>query len=339
MNTPALGMLIRSFFEDYLICQKGLSAATIKSYRDGLRLFLGYVAEDRSCRITRLTTADLTANEVTAFLNEIELKRNNHVRTRNQRLAGLRSFFGYLASRVPEALQEAERVEAIPRKRVAPAVTGFLERDEIQTLFSLLPREGRFAFRDRALILFLYNTGARVQEAAELRTANLQLSSPPRVHLHGKGDKWRVCPLWEDTGQLLRQLLEQTGTNKRPQQAVFVSARGQPLTRFGIYKIVRKHTQYLREKQPSSPLRRISPHCLRHSTAVHLLEAGVEVNVIRAWLGHVSLETTNRYAELTLHMKTEALAQCEPPTQPSDSSLGKLHWRDDADLLKWLDSL
>ncbi|MEX0583362.1 MAG: tyrosine-type recombinase/integrase, partial [Sneathiella sp.] len=263
MNTPALGMLIRSFFEDYLICQKGLSAATIKSYRDGLRLFLGYVAEDRSCRITRLTTADLTANEVTAFLNEIELKRNNHARTRNQRLAGLRSFFGYLASRVPEALQEAERVEAIPRKRVAPAVTGFLERDEIQTLFSLLPREGRFAFRDRVLILFLYNTGARVQEAAELRTANLQLSSPPRVHLHGKGDKWRVCPLWEDTSQLLRQLLEQTGTIKRPQQAVFVSARGQPLTRFGIYKIVRKHTQYLREKQPSSPPRRISPHCLR----------------------------------------------------------------------------
>jgi integrase/recombinase XerD len=154
-----------------------------------------------------LTTADLTAKQVTAFLNEIELRRNNHIRTRNQRLAGLRCFFCYLASRVPEALQEAERVEGIPRKRVAPTVTGFLERDEIQTLFSLLPREGRFAFRDRVLILFLYNTGARVQETAELRTAN----APPRVHLHGKGDKWRVYPLWEETSQLLRQLLEQTG--------------------------------------------------------------------------------------------------------------------------------
>jgi len=124
----------------------------------------------------------------------------------------------------------------------------------------------------------------------------------------------------------------------RPQQAVFASTQGQPLTRIGIYKIVSKHTQYLLEKQPSTP-RRISPHCLRHSTEVHLLEAGVEVNVIRAWLGHVSLETTNRYAELSLRMKTVALAQCEPPTQPSDSSLGKPHWRDDADLLKWLDSL
>ncbi|PLX60255.1 tyrosine-type recombinase/integrase [Sedimenticola selenatireducens] len=338
MNAPALGMLIRSVFEDFLICQKGLSAATIKSYRDGLRLFLVYVAEDRGRRITRLTISDLTADRVTAFLNEIELKRSNHIRTRNQRLAGLRCFFGYLASRVPEALHEAERVAAIPRKRGAPAVTGFLEPDEIETLFSLLPREGRFALRDRVLILFLYNTGARVQETAELRTANLELAVPPRVHLHGKGDKWRVCPLWEETSQLLRQLLEQTGAIKYPEQAVFISAQGRPLTRFGLYKIVRKHTQYLRGQQPSAP-RRISPHCLRHSTAVHLLEAGVEVNVIRAWLGHVSLETTNRYAELTLRMKTEALAQCEPPTQPSDISLGKLHWRDDADLLKWLDSL
>ncbi|GAB3306685.1 tyrosine-type recombinase/integrase [Haliea atlantica] len=338
MNTPAVGVLIRSFFEDYLVCQKGLSAATIKSYRDGLRLFLGYVAEDRGHRITRLTVSDLTADRVTAFLNEIELKRSNHIRTRNQRLAGLRCFFGYLASRVPEALHEAERVAAIPRKRVAPAVTGFLERDEIEMLFSLLPRVGRFALRDRALILFLYNTGARVQEAAELHTENLELSAPPRVHLHGKGDKWRVCPLWEETSQLLRQLLEQTGAITHPEQAVFASAQKQPLTRFGIYKIVCKHTQFLRDQQPSTP-RRISPHCLRHSTAVHLLEAGVEVNVIRAWLGHVSLETTNRYAELTLRMKTEALAQCEPPTQPSDLSLGKLHWRDDAALLKWLDSL
>src|SRR5680860_923623 len=154
MNTPALGMLIRSFFEDYLICQKGLSAATIKSYRDGLRLFLGYLAEDRGCRITRLTITDLTAKQVTAFLNEIERKRTNHIRTPNQRLAGLRCFFSYLAS------------------------------------------------RDRVLILFLYNTGARVQETADLRTANLELSAAPRVHLHGKGDKWRVCPLWKETSQL-----------------------------------------------------------------------------------------------------------------------------------------
>lgn len=338
MITITLGKLVHSFFEDYLICQKGLSSATIKSYRDGLRLFLCFVAKDCGNKITRLALSDLTAERVIRFLNEIELKRHNHIRTRNQRLAGLRSFFEYLASREPGILNEAERVAAIPHKRVAPPVTGFLERDEIEALFAGLPKQGRFALRDRVLILFLYNTGARVQETADLRVANVELSNPPRVHLHGKGDKWRICPLWDETSQLLQQLMAQTAEFKHPEQSVFTSLRGQPLTRFGIYKIIRKHTQNL-SGQKSVMAKRISPHILRHTTAVHLLEAGVEVNVIRAWLGHVSLETTYRYAELTMRMKTEALARCEPPIQLSGKSLGKLHWRKDDDLLKWLDSL
>ncbi len=338
MSAPTLGKVVHSFFEDHLIRQKGLSATTIKSYRDGLRLFLGFVAEDRGRKITRLAISDLTAERVTCFLSEIELKRHNHISTRNQRLAGLRCFFNYLASREPETLKEAERVAAIPRKRVAPPATGFLERDEVEMLFAGLPKQGRFALRDRVLLLFLYNTGARVQETADLRVANLELSSPPRVHLHGKGDKWRICPLWEETSQFLRQLMTQTGALNHSEQPIFVSIRGQPLTRFGIYKIVRKHTQNMGGRR-SAISKRISPHHLRHSTAVHLLEAGVEVNVIRAWLGHVSLETTNRYAELTLRMKAEALAQCEPPTQSFEKSLGNLRWREDEDLLKWLDSM
>jgi len=337
MSMITLGKAIHSFFEDYLICQKGLSAATIKSYRDGLRLFLCFVADDCGRKISRLAVTDLTSDRAIHFLNDIELKRHNHIRTRNQRLAGLRCFFDYLALREPEILKEAERVAAIPRKRVAPPVTGFLERDEIETLFADLPKQGRFALRDHVLMLFLYNTGARVQETAELRIANLVLSSPPRVHLHGKGDKWRICPLWEETSQLLQQLIKQDALS-HPDQPIFTSLQGQSLTRFGIYKIVRKHTKNLCGHSATTP-RQISPHSLRHTTAVHLLEAGVEVNVIRAWLGHVSLETTNRYAELTLRMKTEALAQCKPPIHSSDKSLRKLRWREDEDLLKWLDSL
>ncbi|MGB5278196.1 MAG: tyrosine-type recombinase/integrase [Gammaproteobacteria bacterium] len=338
MSAMTLGTVVRSFFEDYLIRQKGLSAATIKSYRDGLRLFLLFVVGDCGHKITNLAISDLTAERVTHFLNELELKRRNHICTRNQRLAGLRCFFDYLASREPEILNEAERVAAIPRKRVALPVTSFLERDEIEALFANLPKQGRFALRDHVLLLFLYNTGARVQETVELRVANLELSNPPRVRLHGKGDKWRICPLWKETSQSLTDLLKQTGAINQPDQPVFISLRGQPLTRFGIYKIVRKHTKNL-AKEGSSSSRQISPHSIRHTTAVHLLESGVEVNVIRAWLGHVSLETTNRYAEMTLRMKAEALAQCEPPVQPSEKSLRKLRWRDDAELLKWLDSL
>lgn len=337
MTASTVGKIIHSFFEDYLVCQKGLRKATIMSYRDGLRLYLCFVAEDRGCKISRLNISDLTADRVLCFLNEIERKRQNHIRTRNQRLAGLRCFFDYMASRELAVFEEAERVAAIPQKRDAPPATSYLERDEMASVFAQLPKQGRFALRDRALILFLYNTGARVQETADLRVANLQLSEPARVHLHGKGDKWRVCPLWQETAELLQQLMKQIGVLDRPELPVFTSCHG-PLTRFGIYKIVRRHTQHLESERFVSP-RHISPHSLRHTAAVHLLESGVEVNVIRAWLGHVSLETTNRYAEITLRMKAEALSYCEPPIQASEKSLRKLRWRDDDDLLNWLDSL
>jgi len=337
-TTSTLGALVRSFFEDHLRCQKGLSAATLASYRDALRLFLVFVATDCGHRLSRLAFAELTAEHVSRFLNSLEIERHNHVRTRNQRLSALRTFFEYLASRVPEMLAEAERVAAIPSKRVAPPATGYLERDQVQALFAGLPRKGPLSLRDRALLLFLYNTGARVQEVAELKVANLELDDPPRVHLHGKGDKWRVCPLWADTAELLRSLLTQRGIGDQRERPVFLSHHGQALTRFGIYKLVRRHTRHL-ALATGADAHHVSPHSLRHSTAVHLLESGVEPNAIRAWLGHVSLETTNRYAEITLRMKVEALKQCEPPTQASERSHGRPVWRDDADLLSWLSSL
>ena len=204
--------------------------------------------------------------------------------------------------------------------------------------FQQLPAEGRHALRDRTLMLFLYNTGARVQEIAELKVGNLEFDDPPRVHLHGKGNKWRVCPLWPDTCQLLQILLAQHGSSDRADQPVFLSHQGQALTRYGIYKLVRRHTQHLTMAEGVDN-HHISPHSLRHATAVHLLESGVEVNVVRAWLGHVSLETTNRYAELSLRMKAEALQRCEPPTQSSEESHSRTVWHDDADLLRWLESL
>jgi site-specific recombinase XerD len=338
MITNSPGTLIRSFFEDYLVCQKGLSAATIRSYRDALRLFLLFVATDCGRRLSRLTLAEFTAQRVVGFLNSLETQRHNHVRTRNQRLSALRAFFDYLASRIPEMLVEAERVSAIPAKRAPPPATGYLERDQIEALFARLPKKGPFALRDQVLLLFLYNTGARVQEVAELKVGNLEFDDPPRVHLHGKGDKWRVCPLWPDTCQLLQILLAQHGSSDRADQPVFLSHQGQALTRYGIYKLVRRHTQHLTMAEGVDN-HHISPHSLRHTTAVHLLESGVEVNVVRAWLGHVSLETTNRYAELSLRMKAEALQRCEPPTQSSEESHSRTVWHDDADLLGWLESL
>lgn len=329
-----LGPLLHSFFVDHLITVKGLRPASVRSYRDTVRLFLAHVAADRGCRLTRLSVDDLTFERVLGFLRHLEQDRGNGIRTRNQRLAALHTLFEYIASRSPEMLGVCGRVAAIPMKRVAPPETRFLERDEVEGLLRGLPREGRLALRDRALLLFLYNTGARVQEAADLRVGHLELGEHPRVRLHGKGDKWRTCPLWNQTARLLDELMRSCDPPPGPDTAVF-SAHGEPLTRFGIYKIVRRHAAGLDDPRTG---RRVSPHIFRHTAAVHLLEAGVEVNVIRGWLGHADLATTNRYAEINTRTKEEALRACEPP----DTSLGHRAtpvWRSDESLLRWLASL
>ena len=336
--TPSLGALLHAFLVDELPLQRGFRPASTKAYRDGLRLFLTFVATDRACRLTQLTPEDLTVERVQRFLLHLEEKRNNHRRTRNHRLTILRTFFEFLAQRRPELLAVAQRVAAIAVKRVAPAETRFLEREEIAQLFRRLPSAGPSALRDRALLLLLYNTGARVQETADLRIADLDLQGQPSVRLHGKGDKWRTCPLWPQTAQLLKDLLE----TRRPQPSatmpVFVSRGARALTRFGIYKIVRRHTRHL-DGRRSPTGRHVSPHVFRHTAAVHLLEAGVDVNVIRSWLGHVHLDTTNRYAEITTRAKLAAVQLCEPVATAADSPRRSSIWRDDQALLSWLASL
>lgn len=230
-------------------------------------------------------------------------------------------------------LSSCQQVAAIPVKRTALPDTHYLEREEMTALFRSLPREG--ALRDRALLLFLYNTGARVQEVADLRLEHLDLATPAKVHLHGKGDKWRVCPLWKETTRHLERLLTEHKT--APRDPVFCARGNRPLTRFGIYKIVRRHACAWDTNGPQP--RRVSPHLFRHTAAVHLLESGVEVNVIRSWLGHVSLDTTNRYAELTLRAKAEALRACKVSCGTSARIRSRAVWKDDKTLLDWLNSL
>ena len=334
MTTP-LGPLIRSFFIDHLPVQKGLRQGSVRSYRDTIRLFLRFVSEQRGGPITTMTAEDLCFEQVLAFLKYLEQQRGNCVRTRNQRRAALNTFFTYLALRIPEMLAACQQVAAIPVKRTPLPDTHYLEREEVTALFRSLPREGRFALRDRTILLFLYNTGARAQEVADLRIGHLNLDPPAKVHLHGKGDKWRVCPLWEETARFIRRLLDERCLS--PDAPVFVAGQNRPLTRFGIYKIVRRHAAPWDKGGPRP--RKVTPHLFRHTAAVHLLESGVEVNVIRAWLGHVSLDTTNRYAELTLRAKAEAMHASELPSSASTASRARAIWKDDKALLEWLDSL
>jgi site-specific recombinase XerD len=335
--TPTVGSIIYGFFVDYLRQQKGLRPSSIRSYRDTLRLFLNYAATESKCGIGKLRFEDLNFDRVLAFLRDIEQRRGNTVATRNQRLAALHTFYDYLGRQVPEMLHVCSQVAGIPRKRTPPPETRFMTQVEVQALFDLLPDQGRLSLRDRALLLFLYNTGARVTEAISLRVGHLVLDSPPQVRLLGKGGKWRSCPLWERTAEALGQLLDKQKAVD-VDAPVFVAANGQPMTRFGVYKRVRRLTANLGTEAAASPKRRITPHVIRHTTAVHLLEAGVEVNVIRGWLGHVSLTTTNRYAEITLRMKTEALELCEPPVSAATAPR-RPGWHDDLALMDWLSSL
>jgi integrase/recombinase XerD len=330
-----LGPLIQSFFVDHLVTVKGLRPTSVRSYRDTIKLLLSFVAQDNKTRITKLTVEDLTFERVVGFLRYLEDERHNHVRTRNQRLAALHTLFDYIAAREPEMLGVCQRVAAIPMKRAAPAETHFLERDEMEALFRGLPRHGRLALRDRTLLLFLYNTAARVQEAADLRVGDLDLDERALVRLHGKGDKWRTCPLWHQTANLLVELLEPDGRPANPDAPVFMSTTGEALTRFGIYKIVRRHAARLDDARTH---RQVSPHVFRHTAAMHLLEAGVEVNVIRGWLGHADLTTTNRYAEINTRAKIEALRTTEPSGASAERRPRPV-WRDDQTLLAWLASL
>ena len=331
-----LGPLVHSFFLDHLVTVKGLRPASVRSYRDTIRMLLCFVAQQKGTKITKLTLEDLSFQRVLGFLRYLENDRRNHIRTRNQRLAALHTLFDYIATREPEMLGTCQQVTAIPMKRSAPAQTHFLERDEMQALLQQLPRTGRHALRDHALLLFLYNTGARAQEVVDLRTGHLDIGERSVVRLHGKGDKWRTCPLWRQTAELLGELLASSTSELPPADTpVFRSSTGEALTRFGIYKIVRRHAGHLDDVRTN---RKVSPHTFRHTAAMHLLEAGVEVNVIRGWLGHADLTTTNRYAEINTRAKIEALRNTEPPGSSAEPRPHPV-WRSDETLLNWLSSL
>ena len=328
MSDPTLGALVHDFFLDYLTQQKGLRQSSVRSYRDTMRLFLPFVAKEARRPISRLTLEDLTLERVLAFLRHIEQDRHNSIATRNQRLAALRTFVEYLGRRSPETLKLCQQVAAIPTKRTVLPETRFIARDQVQSLFERLPELGRFALRDRVLLLFLYNTGARVQEAVDVRVEHLTLEQPAYVRLHGKGNKWRQCPLWQETAEALKALLGQRACD--PQAPVFLSASGRPLTRFGVYKRVRHLTAHVETsgaaEASTGPCGSTPPPCTCSSRRRHQRHRG--------WLRHVSLQRHHaplrRDHDAHEDGSDEDLRTGEPTEAP---------WNDDPSLLTWLSSL
>jgi len=332
-----LAPYVRQFLLQDLIADRNLSLNTQRSYRDTIRLLLRFIHQNHSTDPIRVTVKQITADLVRNFLTHLERNRTNSVATRNQRLAAIHSFCRFVSRQLPEFLDQARQIQSIPLRRSPVPSISYLEKEEVDALLAT-PNRGRpQGQRDYALLLFLYNTGARADEAAHTTLGDLNLGTHPSVRILGKGGKSRLCPLWAHTSKVLRNLLgpRLEGSRDAP---LFRNARGQPMTRFGIHTLVKRTAAKAAQTAPSLREKQTSPHTLRHTTAVHLLRSGVDINTIRAWLGHVSLETTNRYAQVDLEMKAKALETCavsqENPT-PEPTRV----WRKDPDLLAFLNSL
>jgi site-specific recombinase XerD len=230
-----------------------------------------------------------------------------------------------------------QRIVAIPVKRNPRPVMGYLDIAEVQAILDSIDRNSSAGGRDYALFSFLYNTGARVQEVVDATVGAVRFNAPPIVTLTGKGSKTRIVPLWQTTATTLLGHLKQRGIEKQQDARLFVNARGEPLTRFGVRHILRTRIAAVATKRTSLAGRRISPHSFRHSTAMHLLQSGVDLTVIQRWLGHVQLATTHAYVEIDLEMKRKALAACTPPVD-ADTGLRKL-LDQNRDVISWLERL
>lgn len=335
-QTNRFGMALRGFFVDYLPKIRGSSPHTILSYRDSIKLCLIFIAQQKNACVSDLRIDDVGVEEIITFLDHLEEKRHNQAGTRNNRLAALHSFFRYVAGTCPEALDQCQRILNIPFKRRTSRTVEYLEYEEITAVLGSMDRSTRDGRRDYALLSLMFNTGVRVQELIELKANDLQLLKPFSVRIFGKGRKERICPIWPETAHLLRQLLEERGIDERQPVTVFTNHTGNPITRFGIRYLLAKHLHNAVRVCPSLGKKRLHPHSVRHSTAVHLLKSGVDLSTIASWLGHASVNTTNKYATMDLEMKRQAIEKAKPLT---DGAPSRAEWKQNPDLLAWLESL
>jgi site-specific recombinase XerD len=336
VNQYLLAPFVRRFLLEEVVANRNLSVNTQKSYRDAIRLLLHFMVERYRIEPTRVTVEQVTEEIVRAFLVHLEQDRGVSVSTRNQRLTAIHSLFRYVGRQVPELVEHAAEVRSISPRKTAPPMMTYLEKHELDALLAAPDRRRAQGCRDYALLLFLYNTGARASEAANVALGDLVLEEASSVRLFGKGRRIRLCPLWTHTVTVMRDLLGSriSGPADTP---VFLNVRGQPITRFGIHDLVTRTARKAATATPSLLSKRVTSHCIRRTTAVHLLRAGVDINTIRAWLGHVSVETTNHYAEVDLEMKAKALETCAvQPDAPGDATRP---WRADTDFLEYLTTI
>jgi integrase/recombinase XerD len=326
----SLGPWLRRFLVEYIVTERNLARNTRTSYRDTFSLLLPFVSGKLRKPVDRLAVRDLTSGLVLMFLTHLEDDRGCSVRTRNQRLAAIRAFARFVGSRDPAHVEWCGHIRAVASKKSMSPPVGWLTRAEMEAMLAVPDRRTKRGRSEYALLLFLYNTGARVSEATQLKVRDLKFGRSNGGHdlatLQGKGGKMRQCPLWPETERVLANEV----LDREAEAPVFVSRLGTQFTRFGVYRLIERCAA----RVPELAARTITPHVIRHTTACHLVLAGVDINTIRAWLGHVSISTTNIYAEIDLTLKANAVALCEVGQPKPGRS-----WKEDKDLMAFLSAL
>lgn len=330
-DSTMIGPWIRRFLMEHIVAERNLARNTQASYRDAMALLLPFVAARTGKPVDRLAVEHVSPEMIRTFLLYLEQDRKCSIATRNQRLAAIHAWARFIAEHSPEHVSWCAEVRAIPFKKSSKPMMAYLDKTEMDALLEAPARSSAQGLRDYALLLFLYNTGARASEAAHVTIADLSLNGSAAVKLVGKAGKVRQCPLWSSTCSALASLV----AGRQANETVFLNRLRQPITRFGINTLVKRYVDKVSPRVPSLTTKEVSAHTIRHTTAVHLLRAGVDINTIRAWLGHVSLNTTHIYAEIDLEMKAKALAHCEIPT----AVLARAQWRNNPGLMAFLKSL
>jgi integrase/recombinase XerD len=330
-SEPNIPRYIKHFLGEYLTQQRGNSLHTVRSYRDALCSFLRYLQKEHNVAPSAITAADLSADNVMGYLNNLQRSRKNSVATRNLRLSAIRAFAKYLRWRAPVLTSDLDGLLAIPSKRTTRQVLDFLTREEVEAILEAPNANTWSGKRDRVLFATMYNTGARVSEVVGTLVSDVTLNSSGTVHLRGKGRKERVLPMWKSTVKILSTWIK--ANNLQPPQPLFANARGIAMTRSGVEKRLHEAVRKAGEVYPSLKSKRISPHTLRHTTAMHLLQSGVDITLIAMWLGHESIETTHIYITTNMELKEKALNAIQPP------SGGTFRFRPDDELMRFLESL
>ncbi len=330
----SLADLITAFFTRHLAAELNASPHTITSYRDTFRLLLVHVADTRGHPVSRLTLDDFGPDAILRFLECLEQQRGNSVRTRNARLAAIRSFFAYVASQEPAAAALAQRILHVPFKKTLGRVVGYLTKDEVEAILAQPDRTTPKGRRDYLVLALLYDTGARVQEVLDLCPADFRLDRLPLVRLTGKGRKLRIVPLLPITATLVRTYLEETHRSPSDLERFLRNARGAPLTRSGAAFVLDHYRRLAGRHHPTLDRKGISPHSFRHTKAMHMLQAGISPVTIKDILGHAHLKTLEAYVQADLEMKRRALE-----ATPTPITVGPLVQRHEPDILRWLEQL